>query len=45
MDEHWQSGLNDVKKSVESKAWRERSIPADGMVTFDHGRKPKHEFV
>jgi NTE family protein len=45
MDEHWQAGMSDVKKSLESKAWRERKIPADGMVTFDHGRKPKHEFV
>jgi NTE family protein len=45
MDEHWETGANDVKKSLNSKAWRERKIPADGMVTFDHGRKPKSEFV
>jgi NTE family protein len=45
MDEHWEAGASDVKKSLNSKAWRERQIPADGMVTFDHGRKPKHEFV
>jgi NTE family protein len=45
MDEHWDVGASDVKKSLNSKAWRERQIPANGMVTFDHGRKPKHEFV
>jgi NTE family protein len=44
MEEHWEAGRKDVRKSLASKAWRERQIPANGMVTFDHGRKPKHEF-
>ncbi len=44
MDEHWASGHQDVIKSLHSKAWKQRSIPAGGMVTFDHGRKPKPEF-
>ncbi len=45
MEEHWASGYDDVMKSLNSKAWKQRSIPANGMVTFDHGRKPQNEFV
>jgi NTE family protein len=45
MEEHWEAGRSDVVKSVESQAWRNRKIPANGMVTFDHGRKNKNEFV
>lgn len=45
MEEHWASGYEDVMQSLHSKAWKQRSIPAQGMVTFDHGRKPEHEFV
>ncbi len=45
MEEHWQAGCTDVVKSVESQAWQKRKIPANGMVTFDHGRKNKNEFV
>lgn len=45
MEEHWASGYDDVMHSLNSKAWKQRAIPAQGMVTFDHGRKPKHEFV
>ena len=45
MNEHWAAGRHDVAKSVESQAWRNRKIPANGMVTFDHGRKNKNEFV
>jgi NTE family protein len=45
MEEHWASGYDDVMHSLNSKAWKQRTIPAQGMVTFDHGRKPKHEFV
>ncbi len=44
MEEHWDAGHKDVMKSLHSKAWLARSIPANGMVTFDHGRKPKNEF-
>ena len=44
MQEHWAAGQNDVEKSLTSKAWVERQIPANGMVTFDHGRIPKNEF-
>ncbi len=44
MQEHWACGLIDVEKSVASKAWLERQIPANGMVTFDHGRIPRNEF-
>ena len=35
MDEHWENGRSDVKKSFASKAWNKRKIPATGMVTFD----------
>ena len=35
MDEHWQEGLDDVKKSFASKAWKNRKIPEMGMITFD----------
>jgi NTE family protein len=45
MEEHWQAGRNDVIKSIESQAWKHRKIPANGMVTFDHGRKTKNEFI
>ena len=45
MEEHWATGYDDVVKSLHSKAWKNRSVPAQGMVTFDHGRMPKHEFV
>jgi NTE family protein len=44
MNEHWAEGHQDVVKSVESKAWKSRKVPADGMVTFDHGRTHKNEF-
>ena len=45
MEEHWASGYEDVMQSLHSKAWKQRPVPAQGMVTFDHGRKPEHEFV
>ena len=35
MDEHWQEGLEKVKKSFASKAWKNRKIPDMGMITFD----------
>ncbi len=44
MDELWKAGHKDVMNSLHSKAWKARHIPANGMVTFDHGRKPKNEF-
>jgi NTE family protein len=44
MEEHWAAGHKDVESSLNSKAWKSRNIPANGMVTFDHGRKPKNEF-
>ena len=44
MEEHWAAGHEDVMNSLHSKAWKARTIPASGMVTFDHGRKPKNEF-
>jgi NTE family protein len=44
MEEHWEAGHTDVIKSLESPAWKHRKIPANGMITFDHGRKRKNEF-
>jgi NTE family protein len=44
MEEHWEAGRTDVIKSLESPAWKHRKIPANGMITFDHGRKSKNEF-
>ena len=35
MDEHWKEGLEKVKKSFASKAWKNRKIPDMGMITFD----------
>jgi NTE family protein len=43
IDEHWANGLCDTQQSLKSKAWKERAIPAIGMVTFDHGKKSKDE--
>jgi NTE family protein len=45
MEEHWANGYDDVVLSLHSKAWKQRAVPAHGMVTFDHGRKSKHEFA
>ena len=45
MEEHWANGYEDVMHSLQSKAWKQRAVPAQGMVTFDQDRKPKHEFV
>ena len=44
VEEHWAAGHQDVMESLNSKAWKQRKIPVSGMVTFDHGRKPKPEF-
>jgi NTE family protein len=38
IDEHWASGVADTETSLASKAWNARSIPAEGMITFDHGK-------
>ncbi len=43
VDEHWGNGLLDTKKSLASKQWKNRSVPATGMVTFDHGRIVRDE--
>ena len=43
MDEHWAEGHNDVVKSLAAKAWKNRKIPADGMITFDFGVVHKDE--
>jgi NTE family protein len=45
MEEHWQRGHDAVTSSLESKAWSARAIPADGMVTFDHGKVVKNAIV
>ena len=38
VEEHWAEGHTDVIKSMASPAWKARKIPAEGMVTFDHGK-------
>jgi NTE family protein len=38
IDEHWANGVTDTETSLASKAWNARSIPAEGMITFDHGK-------
>ena len=43
MDEHWAEGHNDVVKSLAAKTWKNRKIPADGMITFDFGVVHKDE--
>ena len=45
MEEHWQRGHDAVTLSLKSKAWKSRQIPADGMVTFDHGKVVKNAAV
>jgi NTE family protein len=45
MEEHWQRGHDAVTRSLKSKAWKARQIPADGMVTFDHGKVIKNATV
>jgi NTE family protein len=42
MEEHWQRGHDAVTSSLQSKAWKARQIPAEGMVTFDHGKVVKN---
>lgn len=44
MEEHWANGQQDVTKSLHSKAWKNRSLSVNGMITFDHGRIPENEF-
>ena len=38
MEEHWIEGHTDVIKSLATPAWMARTIPPEGMVTFDHGK-------
>jgi NTE family protein len=45
MEEHWQRGYDAVTDSLKSNAWNARSVPAQGMVTFDHGKVVKHATV
>jgi NTE family protein len=42
MEEHWQRGHDAATASLKSKAWNNRKIPADGMITFDHGKIVKN---
>ena len=43
MNEHWREGLEEVKKSFATTAWKERIIPDMGMITFDHGKVRQDE--
>jgi NTE family protein len=45
MEEHWQRGHDVATASLKSKAWNNRKIPAEGMITFDHGKIVKNETV
>jgi NTE family protein len=38
IDEHWSNGFRDTQQSLASNAWKQRAIPAIGMVTYDHGK-------
>lgn len=40
--EHWSNGLKDTAHALASKAWRNRAIPAVGMVTFDNEKTKQH---
>lgn len=35
VEEHWESGLKDVKRTFMHKAWRERTKPAEGVSVLD----------
>lgn len=39
MLDHWQSGRDDVRDTLESPSWRNRIIPEDGFVVFDLTRR------
>ena len=39
MLDHWQSGIDDVRDTLESPRWRNRTIPEDGFVVFDLTRR------
>ena len=35
IDEHWQAGSNDVRRTFRHKAWQQRSRPTDNVTVFD----------
>ena len=39
MLDHWQSGVDDVRDTLESARWRNRAIPEDGFRVFDLTRR------
>ncbi len=39
VQEHWQSGRDDVVRTLQHKAWRDRQRPADGVAVFDLTRE------
>jgi NTE family protein len=39
MLDHWQSGIDDVRDTLESPRWRNRTIPEDGVRVFDLTRR------
>jgi NTE family protein len=41
MQEHWQSGGNDVRRTLRHSAWRNRSRPRSGVAIFDLTRDAK----
>jgi NTE family protein len=45
MEEHWKRGFDAASASFKSKAWNARSIPAQGMVTYDQEKIVKSEPV
>jgi NTE family protein len=45
IDEHWQRGLSDMRKTFDHKAWKTRKKPKTGVQVFDlageNGQQPK----
>ncbi len=41
MEEHWQAGMRDVRRTLEHPRWRDRARPTDGVNVFDLTRDDK----
>lgn len=35
MEEHWEAGISDVRRTLRDRAWRHRKRPEDGIAIFD----------
>jgi len=42
IEEHWESGTKDVRRTFEQKAWQARTKPTEGVTVFDLTRDADH---